>query len=110
MEKVMALRGHKATGFDLYKSPFAEVLSPAYLTDAPEVPFSKIARGFVYLGPWDDLHRNTAIAGFVTEEMFNKHKRYYEVDCGRSFKDAEDVDKYLQDHRWPDPQQHSRRR
>ncbi len=109
MEDVMELRGHKAIGFDLHASPFANVLSPAGW-DAPEVPFSKIARGFVYLGPWDALHRNTAIVGFVTEEMFNKYKRYYEVDFGRTFNDAEEVDHYLQEHRWPDPQKHRRRR
>ena len=106
----MELRGHKAIGFDLYSSPFAEVLCPADFTGAPEVPFSEIARGFVYLGPRDDLHRNTTIEGFVTDEMFKKYKRYYEVDFQRTFKDAEEVDRYLQDHRWPVPPKHKRRR
>jgi len=109
MEDVMERTGHRAIGFDLYNSPFAEVLSPAYFTDAPEVPFSKIARGFIYLGPWDDLHRNTAILGFVTDEMFNKYKRYYELDFDRTFKDSEEVDKYLREHGFPDPQKHKRR-
>jgi len=110
MEDVMELRGHKTIGFDLYSSPFAEALCPADFTGAPDVPFSRIARGFVYLGPRDDLHRNTTIEGFVTDEMFKKYKRYYEVDFERTFKDAEDVDKFLQEHLWPDPQKHKRRR
>jgi len=44
MEKVMKLREHKPTGFDLYASPFANILSPPGW-DAPEVPLSKIAYG-----------------------------------------------------------------
>ncbi len=102
MEKVMRLRGHKSAGFDLYASPFANILSPAGW-DAPEVPLSKIARGYVYFGPRGKLHKNTPIEGFVTDEMFKQYKQYYEVDFGRTFKDAEDVDKYLQAHRFPKP-------
>lgn len=102
MEKVMKLREHKPTGFDLYASPFANILSPAGW-DAPEVPLSKIARGYVYFGPRGKLHKNTPIEGFVTDEMFKRYKQYYEVDFGRTFKDAEDVDKYLQAHRFPKP-------
>jgi len=55
------------------------------------------------LGPQASFHKNTAIKGFVTDEMFKQYKRYYEIDYGRTFKDAEDVDKYLQAHRWPEP-------
>ena len=73
IEEVMALRQHERIGFDLYASPFANILTP---TQFPEggVPFSKVARGFVYLGPTSELHRNTTIKGFVTEEMFRAHK------------------------------------
>jgi len=102
MEKVMRLRGHKPTGFDLYASPFANILSPAGW-DAPEVPLSKIARGYVYFGPRGKLHKNTPIEGFVTDEMFKRYKQYYEIDFGRTFKDAEEVDKYFQNHRFPKP-------
>jgi hypothetical protein len=103
IEKVMNLRGHKPIGFDLYASPFANILSPARFLDAPGVPLSNIARGYVYLGPRANLHKNTPIEGFVTDEMFKRHQRYYEIDFGRSFKSAEEVDKYLQAHRFPNP-------
>ncbi len=102
-EKVMKLRGHKPIGFDLYHSPFANILSPDGWYDAPGVPLSKIARGYVYLGPRVKLHKNTPIVGYVTEEMFKRYKRYYEIDYGRTFKDAEDIDRYLQAHRFPKP-------
>ena len=80
-ERVMKLRKHKPVGFDLYASPFTNILSPPNW-DAPEVPLSKIARGYVYFGPSGKLHKNTPIKGFVTDEMFTKYKRYYEIDFG----------------------------
>ncbi|UCE99488.1 MAG: hypothetical protein JSV82_10095 [Planctomycetota bacterium] len=102
INKVMVLRGYKKVGFNLYASPFANILS-APNWDAPEVPLSKIARGYVYLGPRSSLHKNTPIKGFVTDEMFKRYKRYYQIDFGRTFKDAKDVDRYLQAHRFPEP-------
>ena len=71
--------------------------------DAPEVPLWKIARGYVYLGPRAKLHKNTPIKGFVTDEMFKRYRRYYEIDFGRTFKNAEEVDRYFQAHRFPKP-------
>jgi uncharacterized iron-regulated protein len=102
MEKVMKARGHKPIGFDLYASPFAHILSPSGW-DAPEVPLSKIARGYVYLGPREKLHKNTPIKGYVTDDMFKRYKQYYEIDLGRKFKNAQEVDEYLQKHRFPKP-------
>jgi uncharacterized iron-regulated protein len=102
MEKVMKERGHKSVGFDLYISPFANILSPPGW-DAPEVPLSKIARGYVYFGPHEKLHKNTPIKGFVTDSMFRKYKQYYEIDFGRKFENAQEVDEYLQKHRFPKP-------
>jgi len=102
MEPVMKLRGQKAVGFDLYASPFANVLSPPGW-DAPEVPMSRIARGFVYIAPATNLNKNTPIKGFVTEEMFKRYGRYYEIAFGRQFSNAKEVDEYLQAHRFPAP-------
>jgi hypothetical protein len=102
MEPVMKLRGQKPAGFDLYASPFANVLSPPGW-DAPEVPMSRIARGFVYIVPATSLHKNTPIKGFVTEEMFKRYGRYYEIAFGRRFSNAKEVDEYLQTHRFPVP-------
>jgi len=103
VDYIMKLRGHKPLGFNLYSSPFANILSPPTWYDAPEVPFCKVARGYVYLGARTSLHKNTPIKGFITDEMFNKYRQYYEVDLGRSFKSAEELDEYLQTHRFPEP-------
>jgi uncharacterized iron-regulated protein len=102
MKRVMKARGHRPIGFDLYTSPFAHILSPSGW-DAPEVSLSKIARGYVYLGPREMLHKNTPIKNFITDDMFERYKQYYEIDLGRTFKNAQEVDEYLQKHRFPEP-------
>lgn len=104
IDNVMKLRGHKPIGFDLYASPFANILSPSGWHDAPGVPFSRLARGYIYLGSRANLHKNTPIRGFITDEMFKRYRRYYEIDLGRSFKSAKELDVYLQAHRFPKPQ------
>jgi hypothetical protein len=103
LEKIMEGKADRLFGFDLFDSPFANIKSPKEFSDAPEVPMQKIARGFIYFGPAAALHRNTAIKGFVTDEMFRKYKHYYEVDLGHSFNNAGEVDAFLQEHRWPYP-------
>jgi len=103
VEKVMEIKGHEPLGFDLYASPFANILTPSSWYDAPDVPLSRVARGYVYLGPRANLHSNTAIKGFVTDSMFEKHKDFYQTCFGRPFKNAAEVDRYLQEHRWPSP-------
>jgi len=103
IENVMELKNHKPIGFDLYVSPFANILSPAGWSDAPGIPFSKLARGYIYLGKRANLHKNTPIRGFITDEMFKRYKQNYEIDLGRSFKSAKELDEYLQAHRFPMP-------
>lgn len=102
IEQLMNRGNHACVGFNMQDSPFANILVPVG-KGAPDVPWSRLACGYVYLGPRSNFHKNTPIKGFVTEEMFKKYKRYYEIDYGRTFKDAEDVDEYLQAHRWPKP-------
>jgi len=100
--KIMSSMNHERIGFDAYNSPFATILSPSYIVDA-SVPFEEIARGYIYLGPREQLHSNDVIEGFVTQEMFDEHHAYYEIDYGRSFSSAEETDTYFQKNRWPKP-------
>ncbi len=101
INQVMKRRNHASVGFDVQTSPFANILVPVG-KGAPDVPWSKLACGYIYLGPRASFHTNTPIKGFVTETMFHKYKQYYELD-GCSFNSAEEVDEYLQRHRWPKP-------
>ncbi|MBN2128515.1 MAG: hypothetical protein JW741_03430 [Sedimentisphaerales bacterium] len=102
LDRVMRQRDHEWIGFDMDASPFAGILLPVG-RGAPDVPWSRLASGLVYLGPPARLHKNTAIDGFVTDAMFQKYKHYYEVNYDRRFHSAEEVDEYLQQHRWPSP-------
>ncbi|MFX0195882.1 MAG: hypothetical protein ACFFCW_07155 [Candidatus Hodarchaeota archaeon] len=102
IEEVMKIGGNEYLGFDLYKSPFANILSPDGW-DAPKVPLSKIARGYIYLKPRNSMHKNTSIKGFVTDEMFKKYKQYYETDLERTFNSAQELDEHLQKNRFPKP-------
>ncbi len=88
-------------GFDMFSSPFASILVRGMGPDP--VKMEKLARGYVYFGPAERLRRNTAIVGFVTAEMFAKYGRYCEIDLGRPFSSAREVDEYLQENRWPPP-------
>jgi hypothetical protein len=102
IQQVMKLRNHEWVGFTMQDSPFANLLVPVG-KGAPDVPWSRLACGYVYLGPRANFHRNTPIAGFVTEAMFQKYRQYYEVCWDHRFNTAAEVDEYLQQHRWPQP-------
>ncbi len=98
LEKVMESRNHERVGFDLYASPFATILTSEM--GKVERPMANFARGYLYFGKCEQLHANTPIQGFVTEEMFEKHRNYYEIDIGRQFGSAKELDEYLQVRRW----------
>ena len=100
--KIMSSLNHERIGFDVYNSPFATIMSPSYIVDA-SVPFAQIARGYIYLGPREQLHSNDVIKGFLTQEMFDEHQSYYEIDNERSFSSAEELDTFFQNNRWPKP-------
>ncbi len=102
IDRVMKHRNYESVGFNMQDSPFANILVPVY-KGAPDVPWSRLACGSIYLGPRANFHSNTTIKGYVTKRMFHKYKEYYEV-CfgnGRSFNSAKEVDEYLQRRRWP---------
>jgi hypothetical protein len=98
LQKAMEPHAHKAVGFDLYSSPFANVTNAEM--GGVERRMANLARGYVYFGACQQLHRNTATKGFVTDEMFRKHRTYYEVDLGMKFDSAREVDEHLQARRW----------
>ena len=104
INRIMDCRNHTSVGFNMHDSPFANILVPVG-KGAPDVPWSKLAEGYLYLGSRASLHSNTTIKGYVTERMFHKYNEYYNV-CfgnGRNFSSTEEVDEYLQQHRWPKP-------
>ena len=101
-EDLMRERGDRAVGFNVYQSPFARMVTPPGC-DASGKPLWKAAEGYVYLGSADNLHANTTIKNFITDDMFRKYREYYEVSEEREFKDAQELDEFLQKNRWPEP-------
>jgi len=98
LQRAMEAHNHKPAGFDLFRSPFATILSSEM--GSVERPLANLARGYIYFGKCQQLHGNTPIKGFVTEEMYRQHRRYYEIDYGVKFDTAKEFDEYLQGRRW----------
>jgi hypothetical protein len=97
-QRAMEALGHKVSGFDLYASPLASVLSADMGT--PERTLGSLARGYVYFGSCQQLHGNTPIRGFVTDEMYAKYRTYFDVDFGQKLATAREFDEYLQRRNW----------
>lgn len=93
INKAMKNKFSCPVAFDIPTSPFANIL----IKVVGPVPtrLQTNARGYIYFGPRETLHRNTFIEGFVTDEMFTKYKSYYEIDFGKTFNSANDVNTYF---------------
>ena len=100
IERAMQSAGLPKGAFTVAGSPFAAIKSKTFI-DARGVELKHLAQSVVYLGPMKTFKRNTAIVGYVTDEMFKKYREYYEADYGRKFKNALEVDKHLRARRWP---------
>ena len=101
VEDAMAKADLSNAAFTVAGSPFEDVESEPGWVDAPGVPMKLLAQGFVYLGAVRELHANRVVPGFVSDQMFRRYRKYYEMDFGQSFENAQEVDEYLQKHRWP---------
>jgi hypothetical protein len=97
-QRAMEALQHKVSGFDLYASPLASVLSADM--GSPERTMASLARGYVYFGSCQQLHGNTPIKGYVTDEMYARYRTYFEVDFGVKLATAREFDEYLQGRNW----------
>ena len=97
IEKIMAERGNKPVGFDIFSSPFANVRdSRSYLFHfQPNVRFSDVTQGYIFINPWDKISSCQKIENFVSDEMFKKYKLYFEAIYKRNFKNAREVSELL---------------
>ena len=62
---------------------------------APDDLRRYLPEGFVFLKPVKELSPCSWMKGFISDEMFEKSKAYYEFAYGRKFKDAKEVDEFL---------------
>ncbi len=74
IEAVAQSSGLSNIGWDIADSPFASFRDPnsTYFTYRPDVVFSDIAAGYVFLSPLAELNRITWIPGFINQDNFSK--------------------------------------
>jgi hypothetical protein len=97
IERIMAAHGNKPVGFDTAGSPFANIRDSLsyYYHWQPRVTFANLNEGFVFLSPVKRLTPCTWMKGFISDEMFEKSKVYYEFAYGQTFQNSREVDEFL---------------
>jgi hypothetical protein len=97
VERIMAVHGGAPVGFDSTGSPFANIRDSLsyYYHWQPKVTFADLSEGFVFLKPVKALTPCSWMKGFISDEMFEKSKAYYEYAYGRKFQNAKEVDEFL---------------
>jgi hypothetical protein len=97
IERIMSAGGGRAAGFDVVGSPFANIRDSLsyYYHWQPGVAFADISRGYIYLKPVKDLSPCGWMKNFISDEMFERSRPYYEYAYGRKFQNAREVDEFL---------------
>ena len=97
VERIMAAHGNVPVGFDVTGSPFANIRDSLsyYYHWQPQVTFANLNEGFVFVKPIKELAPCSWMKGFISDEMFEKSKTYYEFAYGRKFQNSREVDEFL---------------
>jgi len=95
IEKIATEKGNLPIGFDVIGSPFGYLRegNAYYYHLQPNVCFSDIASGYVYLCPKNKLKRCRWLNGYISKEMFVKNKPYYEAECGSKLNNADEANR-----------------
>lgn len=94
----MASGGNRPVGFDVFGSPFGGIRDDRsyYFHWQPDMSFENICRGFVYLAPAKELKPCSWMKNFVSDEMFEKCRDFYEFSYGRKFNDVREVNEFFE--------------
>jgi hypothetical protein len=92
-EDVMSAREDAPVGFDVVGSPFENHRSG--FRSQTRVLFADVTPGVVFLGKDATLAPSDRIDDFITQEMFLRHKPFYEARAGRSLRDAGDANRHV---------------
>ncbi len=97
IEKITASRENKPVGFDVAGSPFANIRDRQsyYFHWQPKVRFSDLSQGFVFLKPLKGLSPCTWMDNFISDEMFEKSKTFYEFTYKRKFANSREVNEFF---------------
>ena len=74
IEAVAQSSGPSNIGWDIAGSPFANLRDPnsVYFACRPDLVFSDVAEGYVFLSPLAELNRVSWIHGFINQDNFSK--------------------------------------
>lgn len=100
IEQVLKDTNTELIGFNIFNSPFANILQHTGWQSDKQAPFSNIARGFVYIKSSRKLSKNNVIKGFINQDIFDKYYEFYKLNFGQEFSNPEELDLYLQQNRW----------
>jgi len=98
-ESIAALIEHVVkdpVGFDVTGSPFGFLRDDDsfYFHDQPNVCFSDMASGYIFLKRFNKLNRCAWLNGYISKEMFVKNKPFYEALCGRKLRDFREANEF----------------
>ena len=97
VETLMTRRSIGPVGFDVFSSPLASLRDSAsyYFHYQPTVVFSDVCRGYVVLVPWRRIRHCDWIPGFITFEMFNANKDFFDARFNKKFSSANEVNEFF---------------
>jgi hypothetical protein len=97
IEKIMAAHDDKPVGFEVVSSPFDGLRDEAayYFHWQPKVKFGDLCQAFIFLKPIKQLSPCTWMENYISDEMFEKSKTYYESSYGRKFASAKEVNDFF---------------
>ncbi len=97
MEAIMEAHGNEPVGFDVVGSPFAPFRDNGsyYFHWQPTVSFADLCPGFIFIKPYKELSPTTWLDGYVSDEMFEKGKAFYEFSYGRKFSDSREINEFF---------------
>jgi hypothetical protein len=76
LERILQKAGNRPAGFDIQNSPFANLRDrqSSYFAFQPDVVFSDVTRGYIFLKPLKKLSKITWVTGFIDASNFEKAK------------------------------------
>ncbi len=97
IEKIMAAHGGKPVGFEVAGSPFEGLRDEHayYFHWQPKVKFGDLCQAFVFLKPVKQLSPCTWVDDYISDEMFEKSRTFYESSYGRKFANAKEVNDFF---------------
>jgi len=103
LEQAIERRGNAPVGFGVVGSPFARLQDreSSYFQKLPELRFSGLAQGYLYLKPVEELTRCRWQDGYISEAMFVRNRPYYEAECKQSLKNSEAANRAFAVRPWP---------